>query len=115
MILVGQEKRLAQPVGATRRERRAIKLFAAVLTLACVAAVAVYAARDDPGPRCVTVTFASFTGGVSAQQCGARAAAWCRTAYAAGSGDRLAAAVRSRCRQAGYPPPRPSARTAAAP
>jgi hypothetical protein len=74
------------------------------MIVAAAAAVAVYATRGSPGSRCVSVTFASFTGGVTAQQCGAKAAAWCRSADAAAAGDKLAAAVRTQCRRAGYGP-----------
>ncbi len=107
MILVGQEKALAEPVSSTRRERRAIKLFAVALVAVCLAAVlvAVDRSRRQARAHCVRVSVASYTGAVTAEECGARAAAWCRTAYAAGPGDALARALRSACPRAGYPPP----------
>jgi hypothetical protein len=107
MILVGQEKRLAEPVTSTGAERRAIKVFAAVLLVVCLAAVAVAVerSRSQSNAGCVTVTVPSYTGAVSAEECGAKAAAWCRTAYASAAGDALASALRSACRRHGHPPP----------
>jgi hypothetical protein len=107
MILVGQEKRLTEPVTSTGAERRAIKLFAAALVVVCLAAVAVAVERShrQTSAGCVTVTVPSYTGAVSSQECGARAAAWCRAAYASAAGDALARALRDACRRQGHPPP----------
>jgi hypothetical protein len=107
MILVGQEKLLAEPVKSTGGERRAIKLFVAALVLVCLAAVviAVDRSRSSSNAGCVTVSVPSYTGAVSAEQCGARAAAWCRTAYTSGAQDDLARALRVECPRRGYPPP----------
>ncbi len=107
MILVGQEKALAEPVSSTRGERRAIKVFAVVLVAVCVAAVivAVDRSRRQARAHCVSISVASYTGAVTAEQCGARAAAWCRTAYAAPPGDSVARALRTACPRAGFRPP----------
>ncbi len=105
MILIGQEKRLAAPLTATGRERRAIKVSVGLLIVACAVAVIVYASRGSTGTRCVTVAVASYTGGVSIQRCGAQGAAWCRDAYRTTAQDSLASAVRSACRRTGYLPP----------
>jgi hypothetical protein len=105
MILVGQEKLLSKPVDSTRRERRAIKLFAVVLVAVCVAAVIVAANRGGSGPGCVSVSTPSYTGAVVASQCGAQARASCRAAYATRTVDVLARALRAACPKAGYPPP----------
>jgi hypothetical protein len=105
MIMIGQGKRLAEPVAATGRERRATKALVGLLLAACIAAVIVYLNRGSTGSHCVTVAVASYTGGVSIERCGAKAAAWCRDAYATTADDSLARAVRSACRRSGYPPP----------
>jgi hypothetical protein len=105
MIMVGQERRLSRPLAISRRERGAIAGFAGLLLVGCVVAVVVYANRGSAGTRCVTAAVASYTGGVSLRQCGAKAAAWCREAYAASAEDVVARAVRTACRRSGYPPP----------
>lgn len=108
MVLVGQEKRLAQPASSTRPERRALAVFVGLLVAGCVAAAVVYLDRGRPGSRCVTVTIASYTGGVTSEECGARAAAWCREAFAAdraGARNIVLRSVQSQCRRAGYLPP----------
>ncbi len=107
MILVGQEKLLAEPVKSTGRERRAIKLFVVALVLVglAVVVVAVERSRGRAGAHCVAVSVPSYTGAVTAEQCGARAAAWCRAAYTSGAQDALARALRSECPRRGYPPP----------
>lgn len=102
MVMVGQEKRLAAPVTTTRRERRAVKLCVAVLVIASIAVAVLYAAQRPSGGHCVTVTSASYTGGIINEQCGAQAAAWCAGAFAAGPGDVFARAVRIQCLRAGY-------------
>jgi hypothetical protein len=106
MILVGQEKLLSKPVDSTRRERRAIKLFAVVLVAVCVAAVIVAVNRGGSRAGCVSVSTPSYTGAVVASQCGAQAKASCRAAYATkAGGDVLAGALRAACPKAGYPAP----------
>ncbi len=103
MIMVGQSKRLREPL--SRRQRRALYATVAGL-LAVVAALAVYGAivgapNGTSGHGCVSVTFASSTGGATLHECGRAAEQWCKM-EAERSGP-VADVAEPQCRLAGYP------------
>jgi hypothetical protein len=103
MIMVGQSKRLREPL--SRRERRWLYSTVAGL-LAVVAALAAYGAvAHDPGAvsghGCISVTFASSTGGATVHECGRAAKQWCR--MEAGRHGPVASVAGPQCRLAGYP------------
>ncbi len=102
MIMVGQSKRLREPL--SRRQLRALyATLAAVLVL--VAALVAYGSAHEPngtsGHGCVIVTFASSTGGATVHRCGRAAAQWCR--IEATRHGPVANLARPQCRLAGYP------------
>ena len=75
--------------------------------LLAIGGVAVWAATDPGGygpsaDGCVTVTFASSTGGTVQHECGAVARTWCDSAYT--RGDSLALLIRKECGPAGLAP-----------
>jgi hypothetical protein len=81
-----------------------ILLAALAAAAAACAAFALWSAYgpDQYGPSangCVTVTYASSTGGSALHYCGTPARAFCRSAYAAS--DRLSLLARPQCAQAG--------------
>lgn len=106
--MVGQSRRLREPVAA--RTRRLL-LLAGVAILAAVAAVVVYASlHGDPyatsAHGCVNVQVASSTGGSTLlHECGAAASRWCR--LEATRPDALAVLTLPQCRLAGDLPARP--------
>jgi hypothetical protein len=104
--MVGQAKRLAQPLGLTRTQRR-IALGLALFAVLGVAGVGVWALTDSSRaiPRgCIQFTTASYTGGATFRLCGRQAAEYCAApagVAALPAGASLAA--RTQCRRAGYP------------
>jgi hypothetical protein len=84
------------------------RLIAGLVVLAIVlAGVGIWAAARPGGygaskNGCITVTLPSTTGGALMHQCGARARATCKHAFAAGG--EVAALTRPQCRLAGLSP-----------
>jgi hypothetical protein len=106
MVMVGHNKRLAQPL--TRRQRRGLAISLAVLLIAIVAATAYgLASRNSYGPSkngCVNLTTPSTLGGVIVHDCGAAAKELC--ARAASANDAAARLIRPECVKAGVLPAR---------
>jgi hypothetical protein len=103
MIMVGQSKRLREPLsGGQRRALYATLggLLAVVVALAAYGAVA-HDAATTSGHGCVNVTVASTTGGGILHECGRAAKRWCRMESL--SHGALASLARPQCRLAGYP------------
>jgi hypothetical protein len=103
MIMIGQSKRLAQPLRWTRAGRLAA-ILAVALLLAAGATAAVIGSTSGSHPRagCIEVTFASTLGAALARQCGATARSTC--AHPAQSPGLAAhGALREACRRAGLP------------
>jgi hypothetical protein len=91
-------------IALTPRRKRLVYLVVAVLVLAGVG-IGVWSgvSHDQYGPSgngCVTVTFASSTGGATDRYCGATAKAFCRSAFA--NSDRLSLLARPQCDLAGW-------------
>jgi hypothetical protein len=101
MVMVGQQRRLAQPLRWGPRERWAVGVAVAVLCAGVIALllVAALGGRSDAG--CIDATFAGYTGAATLHACGPQARAACTQgppAYVGTAGHALAAA----CRRAGY-------------
>ena len=94
----------AGAISLTPRGKRIVYLVVAVLVAAGVA-VGVWSgvSHDQYGPSgngCVTLTFASSTGGASEHYCGAAAKSFCQAAFA--NSDRLSLLARPQCDLAGW-------------
>src|SRR6266516_1204083 len=100
MIMIGQSRRLRQPLRWGRRERAAIAAVLAVAVMA-LAALGIYALTSGAPARrdCVNVTFASTLGGAQLQGCGSRARRICASGAFRGIAQELQAA----CKHAGLP------------
>jgi hypothetical protein len=101
--MVGQQKRLSQPLRTPRAGKIAALAVAGSLVAAVLAAVVIGltgASRRNAG--CIEVSAASTVGGVITQACGARARGICA---APAESPALAAhgLLRDACRQAGLP------------
>ena len=99
--MVGQQRRLAQPLTWGTRERWAVGAAVAALCAGVVALVLVAALGGHSGRGCIDATFASYTGAATEHACGAQARAACSQgpgAYSGTAGQALATA----CRRAGY-------------
>jgi hypothetical protein len=103
MVMVGQSKRLAQPMRLRRREVWLLAALAALLAAGAIAlgTYALVGGDQSSSSRagCVNVTVASTTGGATLHACGQQARSWC--AREATSPDALAAIVLTECRKAG--------------
>ena len=107
MIMIGQSRRLSQPLRWGRRERIAVATVLAV-TVTVLAGLGIYALTSGAPARrdCISVTFASTLGGAQLEGCGERARRICASGDFAGIAEQLRAA----CRRAGFafrPPKRP--------
>jgi hypothetical protein len=101
MIMIGQSRRLSEPLRWGRREKAAIAFVLTCLALALAGLGAYALTSGSPEPsNCIDVTFASTTGGASLHACGARARAVCASA---GPHAGIAALLRRACKRAGYP------------
>jgi len=78
MVMVGQEKRLSEPLSWTRGGRLAIAAALACLLIAG-AALGLLAAfgTSSRAPGCIQVTFASTVGGATVHACGEKAKQAC--------------------------------------
>ena len=99
MIMIGQSRRLQQPLRWSRRERVAVATLLAVAVAALVG-LGVYALTSGSPARrdCVSVTFASSVGGAELHGCGERARRICASGDFPGIADELRAA----CTRAGF-------------
>ena len=100
MIMIGQSRRLREPLRWGRRERIVIAALLAVSALA-LAGLGVYALTSGSPARrdCVTVTFAGTLGASQVQGCGERARRIC----ASGAFPAAAYDLRRACARAGFP------------
>ena len=94
----------AGAISLTPRRKRIVYIVVAVLVAAGVA-VGVWSSvsHDQYGPSgngCVTLTFASSTGGSTIHNCGAAAKSFCKAAFA--NSDRLSLLARPQCDLAGW-------------
>lgn len=100
MVMIGQHRRLSEPLRWTRRTKVAAIAAGAGLLAAVAAAVALALVNAHArGAGCIEVTFASTLGGAVTHACGAHAREICATpednpALAAGG------ALREACREA---------------
>jgi hypothetical protein len=99
MIMIGQSRRLREPLRWGRRERIAIAALAAVAVMA-LAGLGIYALTSGSPARrdCVNVTFASTLGGAQLQGCGERARRIC----ASGDFGGISTDLRRACLSAGF-------------
>ena len=108
MVMVGQHKRLAEPM--SRRQKRGLAVSLAVVVLAVLGAtVFAIASHDSFGTSrngCVSLTVASSLGGTELHRCGASARALCEAAQT--ENDALSHELRPQCVLAGYGPQRPT-------
>jgi hypothetical protein len=100
MIMIGQSKRLSEPLHWGRREKSAVAVLIAFLLLAA-AGLGAYALTSGSPARsdCVEVTFASTLGGATIHACGAHA----RHVCASGAFRGIEPELRAACRRAGFP------------
>src|SRR5579859_411643 len=93
MIMIGQSRRLSQPLRWGRRERLAVTAVL-VTTVLALAALGVYALTSGAPARrdCITVTFAGTLGGVDLHGCGERARRICSSGDFPGISEGLRAA-----------------------
>jgi hypothetical protein len=100
MIMIGQSRRLSQPLRWGRRERIAV-VTVLVASLCALVGLGVYALTSGARARgdCVTVTFASTLGGAELHGCGERARHICASGDFAGISEELRVA----CARAGFP------------
>jgi hypothetical protein len=100
MIMVGQNKRLSEPLRWGRREKSAVAVLIAFVVLAA-AGLGAYALTSGSAARsdCVEVTFASTLGGATVHACGAHA----RHVCASGAFHGIEPELRAACRRAGFP------------
>jgi hypothetical protein len=108
MVMVGQHKRLAEPMSG--RQKRGLAIALVVLALA-IAGGTVYAvtSNDSFGTShngCVSLTIASSLGAAVIHKCGSDAKALCAAAQTAS--DPVSRALRPQCVLAGYRPARSS-------
>jgi hypothetical protein len=85
-------------------QRRRIVFFVVALLVAAGIGIGVWSgtSHDQYGPSangCVTLTFASSTGGSTSHYCGAAAKSFCKTAFA--TSDRISLLARPQCDLAG--------------
>ncbi len=99
MIMIGQSRRLSQPLRWGRRERLAVVALLAV-AVAALAGLGVYALTSGSRARadCINVTFASTLGGAQLQGCGERARRIC----ASGAFPHIAEDLHAACTRAGF-------------
>src|SRR5262249_31548893 len=100
MIMIGQARRLSQPLRWGRRERVVVAVLASCLVLA-LAGLGAYALTSGSPARadCVDVTFARTLGGATLHACGSGA----RRVCASGAFHGIEAELRAACRRAGFP------------
>jgi hypothetical protein len=94
----------AGAISLTPRRKRIVYLIVAVLVAAGIA-IGVWSgvSHDKYGPSgngCVTLTFASSTGGSTDHSCGAAAKSFCKAAFA--NSDRISLLARPQCDLAGW-------------
>jgi hypothetical protein len=101
MIMQDQSRRLREPLQWGRRERTVVAVMLACVALA-VAGLGAYALTSGAPARadCITLTFASTTGGAEVHACGAKARSICATRGAFHS---VAGELKLACRRAGFP------------
>jgi hypothetical protein len=103
MIMVGHSKRLREPLSGG--QRRALYGTLSALLAVVLALIAYGLIVRDPSTAsrhgCVSVTFASSTGGATLHECGRQAAQWCR--MEAQRRGPVASVAGPQCRLAGYP------------
>lgn len=101
MVMVGQQRRLSEPLRWTRAGRAAV-IAAALALVAGICAVAVIGLTQTPSKRvgCVEVTFASSLGAATLDACGRRARTICAEPQA-NPGAAAHGALREACRRAG--------------
>ena len=98
--MIGQSRRLQQPLRWGRRERLVVATVLAV-TVAALAGLGAYALTSGSPARrdCIGVTFASSVGAAELRGCGEQARRICASGDFAGIAEELRAA----CRRAGFP------------
>ena len=101
MVMVGQQRRLAQPLRWGRRERWAVGVAGALALAGVAALILALALGGSSNKGCVQASFASTTGGTIVRYCGARARAVCRQVTPAAA-DSATQALLDGCRRAGY-------------
>ena len=103
----GHARRLREPLGLSRRDRRLLALIAGVF-VATALALGIYAIAKGGrtlGPGCISATFASATGGGEIRNCGAQARNTCRQAFAMNAATAPGTgAIQHACRATGYTP-----------
>lgn len=103
MVMVGQNRRLREPLRWTRAGKITVAAAGAIVAAAVIAlVVAISSGTPAKRPGCIAVTFASSVGGATVEACGAKARSDC----ADPQGSSLAAdagALRVECRRAKLP------------
>jgi hypothetical protein len=102
VILIGQEKRLREPLAIGPRARRGLAVGGVLVALGAAGGIVALVSSGDSAPPagCVRIPVASTTGGGRVQECGADGRALCAHPSAASFSIEL---LRSACRQAGDP------------
>jgi hypothetical protein len=100
MIMIGQSRRLSEPLRWGRREKTVVAVLLSCVLLAAIGLGAFALSSGAPERRdCVTVTFASTLGGAQLHGCGSQARRIC----ASGGFHSISEELASACRRAGFP------------
>jgi hypothetical protein len=101
MIMIGQAKRLSEPLRWGRWQRTAVAVLVACALLSAAALLAYGLTRGAPARAdCIDVTFASTLGAARLHACGHRARAICAMP---GGYRSVEDELRTACRRAGFP------------
>jgi hypothetical protein len=101
MIMVGQSRRLSEPLPWRRRERTIVAVVAVCVALVAAGFGAFALTSGAPVRKdCIEVTFASTLGGATVHACGAHARTICATP---GAFRGITEELRAACVRAGFP------------
>jgi hypothetical protein len=100
MVMVGQHKRLAEPLRWGRRERTIVAVLLGTMALAIAGLVAYGLSGGAPARAdCIAVNFASTLGGAELKGCGSQARRICASGHDFRS---IQPELKAACRRAGF-------------
>jgi hypothetical protein len=103
MVMVGQSRRLREPLRWTKAGKATVAVVVALALIAATAlAVAISNGSPAKRPGCIAMTFASTVGGATIQACGTKARRYCANPQASPH-TAHATNLRSECERANLP------------